>query len=106
MRLYTVAALLLSAAICAPVVAQTAPQNASSTQPTYSTSATDIGTLLDDPAARAVIDKHIPGFSSGDQIDMARGMTLKAIQQYASDTITDQVLAKIDADLAKLKPKK
>ena len=72
----------------------------------YSTAETDIGTLLDDPAARAIVDKHIPGFSTGDQIDMARSLTLKAIQQYAPDRFTDQALAEIDADLAKLPVKK
>jgi hypothetical protein len=72
----------------------------------FSTAETDIGTLLDDPAARAVVDKHIPGLSSRDQIDMARSMTLKGIQQYDSGTITDKALAEIDADLAKLPVKK
>jgi para-nitrobenzyl esterase len=72
----------------------------------YSTAETEIGTLLDDPAARAIVDKHLPGFSSGDQINMARGMTLKAIQPFAGDTITDAVLAAIDADLASLSGKK
>ena len=33
---------------------------------------------------------------------MARGMTLKQIQSYSADTVTDDVLAKIDADLAKI----
>ena len=72
----------------------------------YSSAETDIGTLLDDPAARAIVDKHIAGFSTGDQIDMARSLTLKAIQQYAPDRFTDQALAEIDADLAKLPVKK
>jgi len=72
----------------------------------YTTADTDIGTLLDDPAARAVVDKYIPGFSSGDQINLARAMTLKSIQQYAPDRFTDKVLADIDSELAKLPAKK
>jgi hypothetical protein len=72
----------------------------------YSSAETDIGTILDDPAARAVVDKHIPGFSSQDQIEMARTMTLKGIQQYAPDKYSDKVLAEIDADFAKLPAKK
>ncbi len=105
MRVFTVA-VLLGAVICGPVMAQTASRTAPAAPAHYTTSDSDIGTLLDDPAARAVVDKHLPNFSKGDQIDMARGMTLKAIQQYASDTITDKVLAEIDADLAKLPWKK
>ena len=72
----------------------------------YNTNDTDIGTILDDPAARAIVDKHIPGFSAGDQVDMARGMTLEAIQQFSPDRITDRVLADIDSDFAKLAAKK
>jgi para-nitrobenzyl esterase len=44
----------------------------------------------------------MPGFSGNPQIDMARSMTLKQIQQFAGDQITDDVLAKVDADLAKI----
>lgn len=68
----------------------------------YSTTSTEIGTLLDDPAAKAVIEKHIPGMTTNEQVDMARGMTLKDIQQYSPDAITDKVLADTDAELAKL----
>lgn len=71
----------------------------------YSTSETQVGTLLDDPAAKEIIEKYIPGFTTNDQVDMARGMTLKDVQQYAPDKITDEVLAKIDAEFAKLPAK-
>ena len=90
-----------------PIVSATAqtPAPATAPAPHYTTSTTDIGTLLDDPAAHAIVDKHLPGVLSGDQIDMARPMTLKAIQQYAPDRISDQALADIDAELAKLPTK-
>ena len=103
-----VRALIIAALLIAPLSFNVAlAQTASPESPAhYTTAATDIGTLLDDPAARAVLDKHVPGFSSQDQIDMARSMTLKGIQQYAPDNYTDQVLAEIDADLAKLPAKK
>lgn len=71
--------------------------------PKYTTADTEIGTLMDDPAAKAIIAKHIPGLVDNDQIEMARTMTLKTIQQYAPDDVTDERLAAIDADLAKLK---
>lgn len=69
----------------------------------YSTAETEIGTLLDDPEAKAIVEKHIPGMTDNDQIEMARSMTLKSIQQYAPDDVTDTRLAAIDADLAKLR---
>lgn len=70
-----------------------------------STSETTIGDLLDNPAAKAILQKHIPQLVSTPQIDMARAMTLKAVQAYASDMISDETLAKIDSDLAKLPTK-
>lgn len=89
----------LAAAFTAPAYAAE-PAPADAPAPGYSTAETDIGTLLDNPATKAVIDKHMPGFSGNPQIDMARAMTLKQIQQFAGDQITDEVLAKVDADLA------
>jgi len=69
----------------------------------FSTAETDIGTILDNPAAKAIGEKNIPGFTTNEQVDMARGMTLKDVQQYAADEVTDAKLAAIDAEFAKLK---
>ena len=97
-------------AVAAPVAAQTAPTATpapSAVAPThYTTSDTDLGTLMDDPASMAVLNKHIPEMSKSEQINQARSMTLKEVSAYASDTLTDQLLASVDADLAKLPPKK
>lgn len=105
MRAIILAATLLAIGVqCDVVLAQTPPKAAAAVR--YSTADTDIGTLIDDPAAHAIVDKYLPGVLSGDQIDMARSMTLKAIQPYAADRISDKALADIDAELAKLPVKK
>ncbi|WP_420381791.1 hypothetical protein [Novosphingobium sp.] len=108
MRIAVSGSLLVAAAlalgVCLPASAQT-PAPAATSKPAaakYSTSDTDIGTLLDDPAAKAIVEKHIPGMTTNPQIDMARSMTLKAIQAYAASDVTDERLAAIDADFAKL----
>lgn len=88
----------LAQAPAAPTKAAPAP----ATAPKYTTADTELGILLDDPAAKAIVAKHIPAMTTSDEIDMARGMTLKAVQQYAPDDVTDARLAAIDADLAKL----
>jgi para-nitrobenzyl esterase len=75
---------------------------ASATAAKYSTDSTDIGTLLDNAATKAILVKYLPEVVNSDQIDMARNMTLKQIQPYATDTVTDAKLAQIDAELAKL----
>jgi len=107
MRTLIVATSLLGLTAITAAMAQTPPA-APAAQPAaaqpaaahYTTADTDIGTILDTPALRAIVDKHIPGFSTQDQIDMARSMTLKAIQQYGPDKYTDKVLAEIDTDFA------
>lgn len=99
------AALLLSSAAANAALAQTAPTSAAAPG-VMSSQTTTVGELIDKPASKAILDKDIPGLSSNPQIDAARGMTLAAIQPYASDQITDEVLKKVDADLAKLPPKK
>lgn len=68
----------------------------------YTTADTEIGTLLDDPAAKAILEKVVPGMTTNPQIDMARSMTLKAIQQYAPDQLTDARIAQLDAEFANL----
>jgi len=80
----------------APPAKQSAPSQ------TYSTEDTPIGDILDNPVTRAILDKYLPGFSTAPQIDSARTMTLKAVQPYAEDTVTDEALAKIDAEFKKL----
>ena len=102
MRLFLMAAAATMMTVAAPALAETAPATAAATAK-YNTTDTEIGALLDDPAAKAIVEKHIPGMTTNEQVDMARAMTLKAIQQYSPEEVTDARLAAIDADLAKLK---
>jgi len=68
----------------------------------YSTTESKIGDLLDNPTTKAVLDKDLPGLSTNENIGMARGMTLKEVQQFAPDKITDERLALVDTDFGKL----
>ena len=94
MRFLILAAAALS--LATPALAETAAPAK------YNSTDTELGVLLDNPAAKAIVEKHIPGMTTNDQVDMARAMTLKAVQQYSPDEVTDARLAAIDADLAKL----
>ena len=40
---------------------------------------TTLGTLLDDPQAKAVIDQYLPGVSANPMIAMAKGFTLNML---------------------------
>lgn len=82
-----------------------APAAAPAAKAAFSTAETPLGDLLDNPATKAVLQKHLPDLVSSESIDMARGMTLKALQSYAGDQVTDEKLAAIDADLQKLPAK-
>ena len=89
-----------------PVLAQTqAPPAATAAAKHYTTGATTIGTLLADPAAKAIIDKHIPGFSDNPQISMVSGATLLQLQPMKPDVLSDANLAAIDAEFAGLPAK-
>jgi para-nitrobenzyl esterase len=98
--------LVMSTAVAAHAQSTTSPQAPATAAAHYSTASTTIGDILDDPAAKAVVVKILPDVIDNDQIDAARSMTLKDLQQYASDKITDTVLASIDAEFARLPAKK
>ena len=82
----------------APVLADAPAPVAAEKKQAYSTAETTLGVLLEDPAAKAIIDKHIPGLTDNPSISLAAGMTLKALQAMAGDKVTDEMLAAVDAD--------
>ncbi len=106
----TAAAVMVTGMTGASAFAQTAPAAAQSSSAApaeaYSVETSLIGDLLDNPDTKAIVAKYLPDVVNSPQIDMARSMTLRQIQSYAPDTITDDLLAKIEADLKKLPVKK
>lgn len=109
----TYAAALIATMFAAPVLAQDTVANpagtAASTAPASSATTsrfsldTPLGELMANPAARAVVEAQIPGMDKHPSYDMAKGMSLKQIQPYASAEITDEVLTKIGTGLAAIK---
>jgi len=59
---------------------------------------TTIGDLLANPAAKAVVDKDLPGLTTDPRLQQAMGMTLKDIEPYSEGKIDDAALAKVQAD--------
>ncbi|MBB4858889.1 para-nitrobenzyl esterase [Novosphingobium chloroacetimidivorans] len=101
---FAVLGAMLVTITASPVLAETA-KSAATAAAKYNTTDTTIGALMDDPASKAVLVKHVPGMANNPQMDMARSMTLRQVQGYASDMLTDDVLAAIDKDLAALPAK-
>jgi len=69
----------------------------------YSVATTLVGKLLDDPAADAVLKKMIPTVYANEMFKTAgRELTLKAIQQYEPEALSDANLAKLQAEFDKI----
>jgi hypothetical protein len=91
-------------ATASPALAQAAPAPKPGH---YSVSETLVGTLLEDPAVVEILKRMIPTVYANDQFQSAgRSLTLKAIQQYEPDALSDANLAKIQAEFDKLPAKK
>ena len=65
---------------------------------------TTLGTLLDDPQAKAVLDQYVPGISSNPLAAMAKGMSLNMIlsmPQAAQLGLTKEKAEEILAEINK-----
>ena len=86
--------------------APSAPSAPASAAAHYSVETTLVGKMLDDPAANEILKRMIPTVYANDQFQSAgRSLTLKDIQQYEPDTLNDDNLAKIQAELDKIPAK-
>jgi hypothetical protein len=70
--------------------------------PAWSVETTTVARLLANPGAKAVLDRHLPGFSAHPMIGQAGPMTLRQIQGFTQGQITDAHLTAIQTDLAAL----
>ena len=65
---------------------------------------TTLGTLLDDPKARAVLDQYSPGIASNPMVGMVKGMTLNqmlSMPQAAQFGLTKEKAEAILAEINK-----
>ncbi|EQD43351.1 alfa-L-rhamnosidase, partial [mine drainage metagenome] len=70
--------------------------------PHYSVDRFTIGALLANPRTRAVLDEYLHGFSAARIAVKGRDETLREVQPFDSSRLTNAVLAKINAALAKI----
>ncbi|MGN7998107.1 hypothetical protein [Sphingomonas sp. 22176] len=64
---------------------------------------TPIETMLADEKAKAVLDTDIPGLSSHPALDQFKAMSLRAVQPFSNGALTDEMLKKVETDLAAIK---
>ena len=98
----------LAAMTAAPALAQTpapapAPPAAAPATGALSVETTPIETLVANPAAKAVLDKDLPGLTTHEAYDQFKGMTLSQVAPMSQGAITDDLLKTVQADLDKLK---
>lgn len=94
---------MMGGSLAAPVVAQPAPAAKAAH---YSVSETLVEKLLADPAAVAILKELIPTVYANDQFQTAgKALTLKEIQQYEPESLSDANLAKIQAAFDKIPAK-
>ena len=107
MRRYSTIFAALAAAATLSMPGTASAQATTAVQPAhYSVADTPVGKLLDDPAANAILKKMIPTVYSNDMFQtQGRTLTLKAIQQYEPDALSDENLAKIQAEFDKIPAK-
>jgi lysophospholipase L1-like esterase len=63
---------------------------------------TPIATIAADPAGKAILDKDLPGLTTHPMYGLFKGRSLKQVQPMSGGAITDERLAKAQADLADL----
>ena len=88
-------------AVAAPVAAQTAPAAAPAAKFNLDT---PIETLVADPAAKAVLDKDMGSdITKHPMYESFKAMSFNGVAPASGGAISDDLLKKIDADLAALK---
>lgn len=103
MKLIACTAVALTFLAPAAASAQTAPAPAATPAATAFNLDTPIEALVADPKAKAVLDADVPGLSTHVSYDMFKSMSLRAVQPLSQGKLTDELLKKIEADLAAIK---
>lgn len=105
-RMIPIALASLACGVSLLQVAPASAQSAPAPSARYSVETTLVGTLLDDPAAAAIIKELAPTVYGNEQFQAAgRALPLKEIQPYEPDALSNEVLAKIQAAFDKLPQK-
>lgn len=95
------------AALCLALAGVTAPATLTA-QETPATAAafsvdTPIMNLVADARAKAVLDKHLPGIDQHPSYEQFKELSLRTVAPFSQGMITEDLLAKIEADLTAIK---
>lgn len=93
----------LAALAAAPALAQAPAATPATATAALSVETTPIEALVAIPAAKAVLDKDLPGLTTHEAYDQFKGMTLAQVAPMSEGAITEQLLKTVQADLAGIK---
>jgi hypothetical protein len=96
------AAAALSVLAAAPAFAQAPAPAPAPAAGALSVESTPIETLVANPAAKAVLDKDLPGLTSHEAYDQFKAMTLTQVAPMSQGAITDAALKTVQGDLDKI----
>ena len=104
MKLFFPSAAALACLAPAAAFAQTAPAAPAATAAAAKFNLdTPIETLAADENAKAVLMTDLPDLLPHPSYDMFKGMSLRGVQPFSEGKLTDEILAKVEADLAAIK---
>jgi hypothetical protein len=98
-----ISALLLATAQTAAPAPATAPAAAATAPASRLNLDTPVEAIMADAKGKTVIDANLPQLAGHPSYDMFKGMSLRQLQSYAADQLTDPVLAKVGTELAAVK---
>ncbi|MGN5374675.1 hypothetical protein [Sphingomonas hankookensis] len=99
MKFLLTAATLIATPLAVSAQTAPAPAPAPAAKLTIDSS---IETIAADPKGKAILDATFPGMLAHESYAMFKGMSLKQVQPYANGRITDDQVARVSAELAKL----
>jgi hypothetical protein len=102
MKFAPLAALCLAAVASTPALADDAAATAPAPAAAYTVD-TPIETLVANESTKAVLVKHLPGIDQHPAYDQFKSLSLRTVAPFSQGMISDDLLAKIDADLAAIK---
>lgn len=101
MTKFTAAFAALALVAGAPIAASALPAPAVVAESKFSID-TPIEQLVANPAAKAVVVKHIPGIDQHPAYDQFKAMSLRQVAPYSEGLITEAMLTAIDTELKAL----
>lgn len=91
--------LVLAALLTTPALAQnSSPPPAPAMASTFSAD-TPLEAVVANPMAKAALDKTLPTIAKHPSFEQFKSLSLKQLQGYSEGKITDEMVAKVDADL-------